>query len=47
MNNLHQKIKNNEPTLKILENKIGIKDQIRNKVNWLDNFIKTKSLYDF
>ena len=47
MNSLHQKIKNNEPTLKILANKIGIKDQIRNKVNWLDNFIKTKSLYDF
>jgi hypothetical protein len=47
MNNLHQKIKNNEPTLKILEKKIGIKDQIKNKVNWLDNFIKTKSLYDF
>ncbi len=47
MNSLHQKIKNNVPTLKILENKIGIKDQIRNKVNWLDNFIKTKSLYDF
>jgi len=47
MNSLHQKIKKNEPILKILTNKIGIKDQIRNKVNWLDTFIKTKSLYDF
>lgn len=47
MNDLHHKIKNNEPILKILEKKIGIKDQIRNKVNWLDNFIKTRSLFDF
>jgi len=47
LNSIHQKIKNNEPTLKILANKIGIKDQIRNKVNQLDTFMKTKSLYDF
>ncbi|MHA1657675.1 MAG: hypothetical protein ACTSUT_00960 [Promethearchaeota archaeon] len=47
MNNLHKKIKNNVPILKILENKLGIKDQIRNKVKWLDNYIKIKSLYDF
>jgi len=47
MNELHKKIKNNESTLKILEKKIGIKDQIRNKINWLENFIKTRSLYDF
>lgn len=47
MNSLHQKIRNNEPILKILASKIGIKDQIRNKVNWLDSFMNTKSLYDF
>ena len=47
MNSLHQRIKNNESILKILAGKIGIKDQIRNKVNGLDNFLKTRSLYDF
>ncbi len=47
MTSLHVKIKNNEPILKILTNKVGIKDQIGNKVKWLDNYIKIKSLYDF
>ncbi|TFG19158.1 MAG: hypothetical protein EU533_07035 [Promethearchaeota archaeon] len=47
MTTLHVKIKNNEPLLKTLTNKIGIKDQIGNKVKWLDNYIKIKSLYDF
>ncbi|HEA71012.1 hypothetical protein LCGC14_0563820 [marine sediment metagenome] len=47
MNNLHKIIKNNESVLKFLTYKKGIKDQIDNKVKWLDNFIRMKSLYDF
>ncbi len=47
MGSFYQKIKNNEPILKTLEKKIGIKDQIGNKVKGLDNYIKIKSLYDF